>query len=297
MRNDGDAASGPLTAAFFASLPDWGDWYIGSGFVPDIPAGGSANVTIDWETTGFRGDVPIKVVVAPMTRRWRARRATTRPQTTLTIRSLPDLTSPHSALSDPEPKAGEAVSIAATVANQGQNDAGSQATAIYAGNPDDGGAAIGEAGRGRRGRAEQCHGHTSAGRRPLPGLYRLFARARIGTTASPSMTKATTTPGAIVYVGLATPVELDSGAAGDVRLLAAQRLWLRGRGPDRCGGRLRRRNRTRPTAATPDGRVIYRFDHLLPGHFYHLNITMKECRGRRPPAARLRGWQSGGRSD
>ena len=29
----------------------------------------------------------------------------------------------------------------------------------------------------------------------------------------------------------------------------------------------------------PDGRVVYRFDHLLPGHFYHLDTTLYECDG------------------
>jgi hypothetical protein len=25
--------------------------------------------------------------------------------------------------------------------------------------------------------------------------------------------------------------------------------------------------------------VVYRFDHLLPGHFYHLDVTLYECDG------------------
>ena len=29
----------------------------------------------------------------------------------------------------------------------------------------------------------------------------------------------------------------------------------------------------------PDGTVVYQFDHLLPGHFYHLDITLFECDG------------------
>ena len=29
----------------------------------------------------------------------------------------------------------------------------------------------------------------------------------------------------------------------------------------------------------PDGTVLYQFDHLLPGHFYHLDITLFECDG------------------
>ena len=39
-----------------------------------------------------------------------------------------------------------------------------------------------------------------------------------------------------------------------------------------------RRLRTR-CGRDPDGRLVYRFDHLLPGHFYHLDTTLRECDG------------------
>jgi hypothetical protein len=58
-------ASGPVTAAFFANAAGWGDWYIGSAFVANIPAGGSVPVTVQWNTTGFSGTVPVKVVINP----------------------------------------------------------------------------------------------------------------------------------------------------------------------------------------------------------------------------------------
>jgi hypothetical protein len=65
LGNSGSSDSGPVTAAFFAEAAGWGDWYIGSVFVENIPAGGSAPANITWDTTGFSGDVPIKVVVNP----------------------------------------------------------------------------------------------------------------------------------------------------------------------------------------------------------------------------------------
>lgn len=63
--NPSSQTSGPVTAAFFANAPGWGDWYIGSTFVADIPAGGSTPVNILWDTTGFSGNVPVKVIVNP----------------------------------------------------------------------------------------------------------------------------------------------------------------------------------------------------------------------------------------
>jgi PKD repeat protein len=65
LSNPSSKASGPVTAAFFATAAGWGDWYIGSAFVANIPAGGSAPVSILWDTTGFNGVVSVKVVVNP----------------------------------------------------------------------------------------------------------------------------------------------------------------------------------------------------------------------------------------
>jgi len=65
LSNPSSQASGPVTAAFFATAEGWGDWYIGSAFVANIPANGSAPVAILWDTTGFNGVVPVKVVVNP----------------------------------------------------------------------------------------------------------------------------------------------------------------------------------------------------------------------------------------
>ena len=65
LRNGSSSASGPVTAAFFATATGWGDWYIGSAFVANIAATGNVTVTIPWNTTGFSGTVPVKVVINP----------------------------------------------------------------------------------------------------------------------------------------------------------------------------------------------------------------------------------------
>lgn len=66
--NQGSVASGPMTAAFFATAPGWGDWYIGSDFTPNIAAGGSWTPSVDWDTRGFVGTIDVKVVVNPYRR-------------------------------------------------------------------------------------------------------------------------------------------------------------------------------------------------------------------------------------
>lgn len=65
LGNTGNRDSGPVTAAFFATAEGWGDWYIGSDFFANIPAGGSVQAEIAWDTTGFSGTTLVKVVVNP----------------------------------------------------------------------------------------------------------------------------------------------------------------------------------------------------------------------------------------
>ncbi len=68
VRNPSTKASGGLTAALVATVPGWGDWYIGSQYIADIPPGGTAQISLPWKTTGFSGSVPVKVIIDPYNR-------------------------------------------------------------------------------------------------------------------------------------------------------------------------------------------------------------------------------------
>ncbi len=274
VHNLSSISSGPLTAAFFATLPNWGDWYIGSDFVPDIPAGGSANVSIDWETTGFRGDVPVKVVVSPYDPQLESNVANNQAESVLTIRARPDLLVDSIALDDDEPLAGETVTVDLALRNQGQQNAGDQTTALYEGNPDSGGTEIGAQAPG--GLAGEAAATLVFDWTPVtPGPYRLFSRTD-RDNAVDEYDEGNNERWRDVYVGLASPVTLDSGAASDVAYAPETGYGYVDEGQpdviDNCGAEPHQTFRR-----DPDGRVTYRFDHLQPGHFYHLNITMFEC--------------------
>ncbi|RIK47709.1 MAG: hypothetical protein DCC57_13975 [Chloroflexi bacterium] len=65
VQNAGSRPSGPFTVAFFAGVPGWGDWYIGSAFVPNLFPGRSVQVGTSWNTLGFGGTTPVKATVNP----------------------------------------------------------------------------------------------------------------------------------------------------------------------------------------------------------------------------------------
>lgn len=84
-----------------------------------------------------------------------------------------------------------------------------------------------------------------------------------------------------MYVGLAGPVLLDSGViASDPAYSSTVGYGYVDTGtPDvllNCGGSELQEDTLR---RDPDGSVDYRFNHLQPGHFYHLDITLYECDG------------------
>lgn len=97
IRNATGSASGPVTAAFFAHAAGWGDWYLGSELINNIPAGGSVTVHAQWNTTGFSGTLPVSVVVNPYGRVAETDFANNRQSTTATV-SGPDV--PETELAD-----------------------------------------------------------------------------------------------------------------------------------------------------------------------------------------------------
>jgi PKD repeat protein len=276
LRNTATLDSGPLTAAFFATAPGWGEWYIGSAFVPNIPAGGTAQAGIPWNTLGFTGDVAVRVVADPYNRLAETSETNNVATATLTIRTRPDLQVAGVALSDDEPVAGETVTVTLTLRNNGQTTAGTQTVVLYQGNPDAGGTVVGTAGR-----SPIPGGGTDTvafiWTPTAPGPYRLFARADRDNAVN-EYEEGNNDAWRDVYVGLRGPILLDSGGASDVAYTPERGYGYVDEGqPDvttGCGSQGYETLRL-----DPGGRVVYRFDHLLPGHFYHLDVTLYECDG------------------
>ena len=136
LHNTSTVDSGPLTVAFFATPPaGFGETYIGAAFVPSVPVSDTTEASIQWNTLGFAGDVPVRVVVDPFGRLLETNEDNNEATTNVTIRTRPALHVPWDPvpaidLSDPEPVAGQAVTVTLTLSNTGETDAGESLTAL-----------------------------------------------------------------------------------------------------------------------------------------------------------------------
>ncbi|MBU1750130.1 MAG: hypothetical protein KKA73_20795, partial [Chloroflexi bacterium] len=276
LHNNGTLDAGGLTAAFYATAPGWGDWYIGSAYVPAIPAGGTAPASIQWNTSGFTGTVPVRVVADPYNRLAETNEGNNQATASLTVLTRPDLRVTAITLSDDEPVVSEIVTVTLTLRNAGQTTAGSQTVALYQGHPNAGGTLVGTSGRSPLpgGNIDTV---VFTWTPTAPGPYRLFARADRDWAVN-EYDEGNNDTWYDVYVGFRGPILVNSGAGSDTPYTTAAGYGYVDEGqPDvvaTCGGGVQPEETLR---RDPDGRVVYRFDHLLPGHFYHLDVTLYEC--------------------
>jgi hypothetical protein len=182
---------------------------------------------------------------------------------------------PAIALSDDEPVVGEAVTVTVTVRNGGQTTAGAQTVALYEGNPDAGGTIV----VGAQGLAPLPGNNTNTvvftWTPATAGAHRLFVRAD-RDNAVDEYDEGNNDTWQDVYVGFAGPILLDSGGVSDPAYTTTLGYGVVDEGQadvlGNCGSEPYQTFRR-----DPDGRVVYRFDHLLPGHYYHLDLTLFEC--------------------
>jgi hypothetical protein len=278
IHNGGALDTGPLTAAFYATPAGGVAWYIGSAFVGNVLAAGTATVPLQWNTLGFTGTVPVRVVVDPYNRVAELSETNNVVTATLTIRTRADLSIPAITLSDAEPVAGETVTVTLTVSNTGQT-----ATPTFA-------ASVSDANTQYLIPNLQLPAVSSAVASfawtpTTPGLHRLFARAdRDGEVAESD--EGNNDRWLDVYVGFLSPIAIDAGAAADLPYMTTVGYGYLNSGTRTvsCGG-----------SAAPDATLraaitstlLYRFDHLLQGHFYHLDLTLRDCDGSRAEEARV----------
>jgi hypothetical protein len=164
-----------------------------------------------------------------------------------------------------------------TLRNAGQTAAGASTLALYDGNPDSGGTLLGEGTPAVPGGGETALDFTWTP--TVPGSHRLFALGDRGNVVN-EYDEGNNDKWRDVYVGFAGPLLLDSGTATDLAYTPSTGYGFVDEGLAdviaTCGAGSRPEETLR---RDPGGRVVYRFDHLLTGHFYHLDLTLYECDG------------------
>ncbi|MCA0352064.1 MAG: carboxypeptidase regulatory-like domain-containing protein [Chloroflexi bacterium] len=276
IRNPSNLATGGFITSVYAKSPIFGDWYLGSRFVANIPAGGDALVSIPFPTEGFQGTIPVRVVVDPFDRVAEINETNNVVTATLPIRTRADLQVSRIQFSDSEPLIGQPISVTIQVHNAGQTTAGRHDLRLMVG-------ATGQTGAIISSQSIPMLTAASTTTLVLPwtptqfGLYQLTASIDSQAEISES-NEANNTLWQPIAVGINGPIHLDSGAASEATYTPSLGYGVIDIGePDTissCGSAPHQTVRI-----DPDGQVRYQFDQLQPGRFYHLDITLFECDG------------------
>ncbi len=269
VHNAGSAGSGPLVAAAVVS-----NTLVGSAFVATIPASGTAQLSIAWDTTGWGGDLTVEVRLDPYNRIAETDEGNNRASQPLHVRTRPDLQVTTIEATPLLLHNGEAATVIATVVNAGESDALASALQFYDGPPGDGtefGAVTLTVPAGATITATVCW---TAG--PL-GPHTLYAVADAGAAVREGDESNNQGEGDF-YVGIGPEVYLDSGSSPDpVYSPTLGYGYLNGEPLAWGGGALP----TETVRWNPDGNagVQYRFDYMLLPAFYHLDLVLYEGDG------------------
>lgn len=274
VANDGQGTVSAAVVSFFAGDPDVDGLLIGHDVLTDLAAEmGQDEGCVDWDTTGYTGDLTLYAYADFWNQVEENNEDNNAITTPVSVLSRPDLHVTAIELSDPEPVTGQPVTVTLTISNTGQTDAGTSALALYDGNPESGGTLVCErtaAVPGEGETARECTWTPAA-----PGSHRLFAVSDRDDAVN-EFDEGNNQSWQDVYVGFAGPIELNSGASPDPAYDPAVGYGYVDEGVAddtiTCGTEPHQTQRK-----DPGGRVVYRFDHLLPGHFYHLDLTLAEC--------------------
>lgn len=274
LNNPGGSDSGPLTVSFFSDSQGLGTTYIGSTLLNNIPAGGSAEATIPWNTLGFTGTVPVRVVADPFNRLPEIDEENNVATADITISTRPDMQLGTLRLSDDEPVVGQTITATLHISNTGHTLASSQQIALYQGNPDDGVLIETRTLASLAGEGAATVRFTWVP--TTTGEARLYIRLDADGDVNES-DETNNDSWHDLYVGFAGPLLVDSGDPADDLAYSGERGYgavdeASEDALENCGP-----NPDQTYRRDPSGMVVYRFDHLQPGHFYHLDLTMFEC--------------------
>lgn len=299
IHNPADVDTGGLTGAFFAQIPDGTEWYIGSVYIPNIPRNESKSVVLNWNTLGFNGDVPIRLELDPYNQLDEALETNNIASVNLHIHTRADLEvkeldEPSAVFIDEN-----TADVLFKVNNNGDTPAIGSILSVYDGDPQAGGVLIGSDTSSIPANAQV---EFSFSWQPTePGPHRIYVIPD-ETDVIGEGDESNNIAWKDIYVGLKSPILLDSGVPAsdpaynsnlgfgyqEAENTALDVLTT-------CGAGTLAENTLR---RDPDGVVQYRFDHLVPSHYYHLDLILFECDGAgRQESIMIDGYQVAGPED
>ena len=137
VRNPGTVPAGPFVVRFFRGDPDAGGTLIGEAAVDGLDAGSSAEPAVTWSPVDVRGAQGVSVVVDALGSVEEYDEADNRGFRPFSVLGLPDvvLAAGDVALEPRFPRAGEPVTVRATVRNLGSQPAGASLLRVVEGEP------------------------------------------------------------------------------------------------------------------------------------------------------------------
>ena len=282
LHNLGDLSAVPHTLAYYITLSDGSDIYVGSRLVTGVDAGGSVDVPFVWDSTSYTGPITLTAVIDPYDRLPEVNEDNNQAFVGLTMLTRPDLTV-SAIVPASSPRLTLPTDIAVTTLNQGETDAALHTLSLYAGDPAAGGVLIGS--QAISVTAGLSVTTVFSWTPPAPGSVDLVAVADSGHAVN-EYDEANNSYTAAVYVGWGDPVTIDAGAATDLPYDANVGYGYVNAGtPFSCGPDPIHTGRQGQSGLP----LEYRFDHLLPDRFYHLDLIVRPCNLNRQQRIRVDG--------
>ena len=259
-----------VIVGFFAGDPQADGVYLGSAYLPSISSGGTAQASLQWDTTGYSGYLEIYAILDAAGQMVEMDEDNNTAVLPVSVLARPDL------LVAGVEQLGSArqfmyVDISTQVHNGGGTDAPVQTVALYDGDPANGGQLIdSQTIAVGAGLTETV---TFSWRPDSLGPKTLFVQADAGDDV-PEFDESNNLGTYGIYVGWGPPLYIDVAGNGDQPYDPVTGYgyltegWVQSCGPEPY------QTYRETDDQTP---LQYQFNHLLPERFYHLDMAVYSC--------------------
>jgi hypothetical protein len=272
VTNNGTHIAENLTVAFYNGDPANGGVLVGSTFIASL-AGGATSPTqeVTWNTTGLLGDKTLYVKVDASSTVAESNETNNVASAPAVIKKKADLVITN--LTVPDARQGETVIASISVKNDGEADVTGAVISLYDGTPGTGTLLNSVTVNVPKGATTSAQISFSIN---TVGAHTLWSKADPANLVLEA-DETNNTQSASMHVGW-NLLTVDAGGAGDATYSTASGYgWANGTAVTTCGTGIEKSFRQVGSSET----LTYKFDNLLPGRRYHLDLTFATCSGER----------------